>query len=214
VKQPDREQTASEELANSLTHGIGLALSVACLVLLVVLAALKGTAWHVASCSVYGATLVLLYAASTCYHGVRSPRAKRVWNAIDHSAIYLLVAGTYTPFVLVTLRGALGWTIFGVVWGFALAGILFQNIFLNRFQVFSLLTYLAMGWMAMAMLPRLLQCLPRAGLVWLFAGGLCYTLGIAFFAWKRQPYAHAVWHVFVLAGSLCHFFGILFFVVL
>lgn len=201
-----------EELANSLTHGIGLALSVTGLVILLVLAARRGTAWHIVSCAVYGATLVLLYAASTLYHSVRSPRIKRVCKVIDHSAIYLLIAGTYTPFTLVNLRGPWGWSLFGVVWGLALVGILWKIWFVDHFVIVSTTIYLLMGWLAVIALKPLVALVPLGGLALIFAGGLAYTAGVGFFAWRRLPYHHAVWHVFVLIGSVCHYFAVLFYV--
>ena len=208
---PGREQTPAEELANSLTHGLGLLLSIACLVLLVIFATLKGTAWHIVSCSVFGAMLVLLYLSSTLYHGVRHRGAKAVLNIIDHSAIYLLVAGTYTPYTLGPLRGHGGWVLFGIVWGIALLGIAFQALFIHRYRILSVASYLAMGWAVVFAIKPILRHLPRPAILWLAAGGLCYTVGIVFYAWKR-PFFHAVWHLFVLAGSLCHFFSILLYI--
>ena len=208
-----RDQSAGEELANSLTHGIGLILSIACLVLLVVFSALNGTVWHIVSCSIYGLTLVILYAASTLMHAVRTPRLKRAFKIMDHSAIYTLIAGTYTPFTLVVLRDHGGWWVFGAVWSLALAGIIYQVLFVDRYQIVSLLSYLALGWLVVFVIKPLMATLPPAGLVWIFLGGLAYTIGTIFFASSR-PYFHAVWHVFVLIGSLCHFFGILFYVIL
>ena len=205
--------TPAEELANTLTHGLGLVLGIAGLVLLVVSASLRGGGRAVVSCSVYGASLVLLYAASTLYHSARSPRARRVFKIVDHSSIYLLVAGTYTPFLLVTLRGAWGWSLFGVVWGLAVAGIVFKTLFVHRFRLLSTLLYVGMGWVILIAIRPLLRALPAGGLAWLLAGGLCYTGGVAFYLWKRLPYGHAIWHLFVLAGSLCHFFGVLLYVV-
>jgi len=209
-----REQTPGEELANSITHGAGFVLSIACLVLVVVFAAMRRDAWRVVSCAIYGATLILLYASSTLYHGLRPGRAKHVFNILDHSAIYLLVAGTYTPFMLVPLRGGLGWTFFGLIWALAAAGIVYQALFINRYRVLSLVTYLGMGWLVVFTLPGLVRALPLAGLVWLALGGVLYTVGSVFYAWHSQRFAHAIWHVFVLGGSLCHFFGVLFYVVL
>jgi len=207
------QQRRGEEIANSITHGLGLVLSVAGLVVLVVFAALRGTAWHIVSCAVYGATLVTLYAASTLYHGLRGPRVKRVLKILDHSAIYLLIAGTYTPFTLVTLRGAWGWSLFGVVWGLALLGILWKVWFVDRFAVVSTTVYLLMGWLAVVAAKPLLASLPPAAIAWILAGGLCYTAGVVFFAWKRLPYAHTVWHLFVVAGSVCHFLAVLLYVI-
>lgn len=201
-----------EELANSVTHGIGLALSVAGFVVLVVLAILRGGAWHIVSCSVYGSTLVCLYAASTLYHSVRSRRVKRVLKVLDHSAIYLLIAGTYTPFSLVILRGGWGWTLFGLVWGLSVLGILFKVWFVDRFQIASATVYLAMGWLVVIALKPLLALVPSHGLLWLLAGGVLYTAGVGFFAWRKLPYSHAIWHVFVLAGSACHYFAVLYYV--
>ncbi len=207
-----RTETPAEHIANAITHGVGFGLSIACLVLLVVFASLRRGAWEVVSCSVYGATLVILYLASALYHSIHRPRVRRVLNIIDHAAIYLLIAGTYTPYLLVPLRGPLGWSLFGIVWAIALAGIVFQALFIHRFKMLSTLSYVAMGWMVVATIVPLLNALPLMAVVWLAIGGLCYTLGVVFYAWKRLKFAHAIWHFFVLAGSLCHFFGILFFV--
>jgi len=201
-----------EELANSLTHGFGLMLSLVGLVILVVLAVKRGTAWHIVSSAVYGATLVLLYAASTLYHSARSPRVKRICKVIDHSAIYLLIAGTYTPFTLVILRGPWGWSLFGVVWGLALLGILWKIWFVDRFVIVSTTIYLLMGWLAVIAIKPLLAHVPLGGLALILAGGLAYTVGVGFFAWRRLPYHHAVWHMFVIAGSVCHYFAVLFYV--
>jgi len=199
--------TLGEEIANSVTHGVGAALSVLGLVVLVVVAAMRGTAWHIAGCAVYGGSLVLLYLASTLYHALPRGRAKRVFQILDHSSIYLLIAGTYTPFTLVTLRGAWGWWMFGVVWTLAVAGIVFKCFLTGRFQVLSTAAYVAMGWMAVVALRPLLSALPWAGFLWLLAGGAAYTAGIVFFA-SRRRYAHSVWHAFVLAGSICHFVAV------
>ena len=197
------------ELANSVTHGAGLGLSVAGCAVLVTLAALRGNAWHIVACSVYGATLVCLYGASTVYHSVRSPRLKRVLRIVDHSSIYLLIAGTYTPFTLVNLRGGWGWSLFGVVWGLTLAGILFKIWFVDHFPVASAVVYLLMGWMALVAIKPLFAMVPVAGLVWIFAGGLLYTAGVGFFAWEKLPYHHAIWHVFVIGGSVCHYIAVM-----
>lgn len=206
-----RTETEGEHLANAITHGAGFGISVACLVLLVVFAALRHGVWEVVSCSVYGATLVFLYLASTLYHSIHRPRVRHVLHVIDHAAIYLLIAGTYTPYVLVPLRGGLGWTLFGLIWGMAVLGIIFKSVFIGRFKILSTLGYVAMGWLVVGAIVPLWKEL-HAGVLWLGLGGLCYTLGVVFYAWKRLKYAHAIWHLFVLAGSICHFFGILFFV--
>ncbi len=212
IKSDERNETPAEHIANAITHGAGFALSIACLVLLVVFASLRRGTWEVVSCSVYGATLVILYLASTLYHSIHKPRVRRVLNILDHAAIYLLIAGTYTPYLLVPLRGALGWSLFGVIWGLAVVGIVFQALFISRFKILSTLSYVAMGWMVVATIVPLLRVLPMMAVVWLAVGGLCYTLGIVFYAWQRLKFAHAIWHLFVLAGSICHFFGVLFFV--
>jgi len=201
------------ELANSLTHGAGLALSVAGCAVLVTLAALRGSAWHIVACSVYGGTLVCLYAASTMYHSVRSRRWKRFWRIVDHSSIYLLIAGTYTPFMLVNLRGAWGWSLFGVVWGLAVAGILFKVWFVDRVPVASTIVYLLMGWLAVIAVKPLVAMVPTGGLEWILAGGVLYTAGVGFFAWEKLPYHHAIWHLFVIGGSVCHYVAILQYVV-
>ncbi len=205
---------SAEELANAVTHGAGFVLSITGFVILLVLAALRGGAWHIVGCAIYGATLVCLYAASTLYHGIPSPRLKRALRIFDHSAIYLLIAGTYTPFVLVNLRGGWGWSLFGIVWGLALTGIFLKFWFVDRFQILSTTVYLLMGWLAVIAARPLLVMVPRAGLLWLLAGGLLYTLGVVFYAWKRIPYNHVIWHVFVIAGSTCHYFAVLYSVIL
>lgn len=201
-----------EETINAVTHGAGAVLGAAGLAVLVALAALRGDAWHVASCAIYGATLVLLFTSSTLYHSFRGPRVKHVFRVIDHSSIYLLIAGTYTPFLLVSLRGGWGWSLFGVVWGLALAGIAFQVFFVDRFRLAQTLIYLGMGWLVVVATRPLLQRVPLGGLLWLLAGGLSYTLGAVFYLWKKLPYHHGIWHLFVLAGSVCHYFAILLYV--
>ena len=209
-----RNETPAEHIANAITHGVGFGLSVASLVLVVIFASLRSGVWEIVSCSIYGATLVTLYLASTLYHSIHAPRMRRVLNIIDHAAIYLLIAGTYTPYLLVPLRGALGWSLFGTIWAVAAIGIVFQVLFFGRFKWISTLSYLAMGWMVVATIAPLLRILPVMAVVWLAIGGLCYTLGVVFYVWKQLKFAHAIWHLFVLAGSLCHFFGILFYVAL
>jgi hemolysin III len=198
-----------EEIANTVTHGIGLVLSVAGFIVLLVLTILRGTAWHIVACSVYGASLICLYTASTLYHAVISPRLKRALRIFDHSAIYLLIAGTYTPFLLLHLRGPWGWSLFGVVWGLAVAGILFKFWFVDHFHYLSTGAYVLMGWLVVVAAKPVLAHVPSATLLWLLAGGLFYTTGVIFYIWKRLPYSHAVWHMFVLAGSTCHYFAVL-----
>ena len=198
-----------EELANTITHGIGLLLSVAGFLVLLVFAIIRGTASHVVACSIYGAALICLYTASTLYHATISPRLKRALKIFDHCAIYLLIAGTYTPFLLLNLRGAWGWSLFGVVWGLALAGILFKFWFVDHFEYLSTAIYVAMGWMVVIAAKPVLAHVPTATLLWLLAGGLLYSSGVIFYLWKRLPYSHVVWHLFVLGGSACHYFAIL-----
>lgn len=199
-----------EELINSVTHGFGLLLSVIGFGALVMLAIMRGTAWHVAGCTVFGLTLIFLYTASTLYHSLRSPEAKRIFKIVDHSAIYLLIAGTYTPFTLVNLRGTWGWSLFAVMWALCAAGIAFKIFHMGKFRILSGLTYIVMGWMGLIAFKPLLAMVPFKGIVWLFAGGFFYTFGVLFFACKRIPYNHAIWHVFVMAGSICHYFAVLF----
>lgn len=199
-----REQSPREELANALTHGIGTALAIAALVVMIVFAALKGTARTVVSVTLFGSAMALLYLFSTLYHALRPGKAKRVFRVLDHAAIFVLIAGTYTPFCLVTLRGAWGWSLFGVVWGIALLGISLKASLGLRWEKLSLLLYLAMGWVVIIAAYPLYQRLAMPGILWLLAGGACYTGGAAFYAWKRLPLNHAVWHLWVLAGSACH----------
>lgn len=208
-----RPFTLGEEIANAVTHGLGLGLSVAALVLLTVFASLRGGPWHVVSCSIYGASLVLLYAASTFYHALPDSRAKRVFKILDHSLIYLLIAGTYTPFTLVNLRGPWGWAIFGCVWGLAVAGVLLEIFRGNRYRGLSLVFYLALSWMVVVAAGPLWHNVAGGGLLFLGLGGLAYTLGTVFYAWRRLRYGHAIWHVFVLAGSALHFFSVLLYVI-
>lgn len=205
--------TAREELANSVTHGLGVVLSVAGLVLLLVVAQHHGDAWHVVSTAIFGATLVLLYTASTLYHSLRGERLKQLLQKFDHAAIFLLIAGTYTPFVLVTLRGPWGWSLFGVVWGLAIAGVALKFWFAGRFKLLSTLLYVGLGWLVMIALKPLMAALPAGGLRLLVAGGLCYTGGAVFYLWRRLPYNHAIWHLFVLGGSTCHWAAVFWYVV-
>ena len=206
------KQTLGEEIANSITHGIGAGLSASALSILVVFAALRGDAWCVVSFSIFGTTLVLLYLASTFYHAFQNPRVKRVFKILDYSAIYLLIAGTYTPVTLVTIRGGLGWSIFGVIWGLAIVGIVFKAFFKDRYEVASIIVYVLMGWLVIMAIKPVVTNLSAGGIAWLFIGGGCYTLGVIFYLWERLPFNHAIWHLFVLAGSISHFFLVLFYV--
>jgi len=207
-----REVPAAEETAHVLTHAIGLMLSVAGLVVLVVLASLRGDAWHVVSASIYGTTLILLYGASTVYHALPPSRAKGAWRLLDHSAIYLLIAGTYTPFTLVNLRGGWGWSLFGVVWGLATVGVVFENVATQRSRMISLVLYVGLGWLVAIAVKPFLNAVDTGGVILVALGGLAYTGGIVFYRWRELPYNHALWHAAVLVGSACHFFAILFYV--
>lgn len=200
-----------EEVANAITHGIGAALSVAALTLLVVFAAWKGTAWHVVSFTIYGVTMLLLYAASTLVHSFPEGKAKDLFETFDHACIYLFIAGTYTPILLTVLRGPLGWSLFGIVWGLAACGVLFKAFFTKQFLVTSTLFYVAMGWLIVFAWKPLMMQLEPGGAWLLISGGLLYTVGAVFYVWRGFPYHHAVWHLFVIAGSACHFFAILFY---
>jgi hemolysin III len=203
-----RAHLTLEELANTITHGVGLLLSVAGFVVLLVFAILRGDASHIIACSIYGLTLICLYAASTLYHAALSPRLKRGLKIFDHSAIYLLIAGTYTPFLLLYLRGAWGWSLFGVIWGLAFTGILFKFWFVDHFPYLSTVVYLAMGWLVVIAAKPVLTHVPTITLLWIAAGGLLYSSGVIFYVWKRLPYNHTVWHLFVLAGSACHYVAV------
>ena len=199
-------------LANAITHGIGAALAIAGAAYLITVST-RGTATQIVSCSVFAATLILVYICSTLYHSLVRTRARHVFHILDHSSIYLLIAGTYTPFCLVSLRGTLGWTIFGVEWGLAVFGVIFKCFAVGKYEVASALVYLAQGWVAVVAVKPLIHSLGWHGLMWMGAGGVAYTLGIVFFALDRLRYFHALWHLFVLAGSVAHYFAILFYVV-
>ncbi|MGA3344522.1 MAG: hemolysin III family protein [Terracidiphilus sp.] len=199
-------------LANAITHGIGAVLAIVGAIVLIA-ASTRGTASLVASCTIFSITLVLVYVCSTLYHSLVRTRARHVFHILDHSAIYLLIAGTYTPFTLITLRGSLGWTIFGIEWGLAVAGVVFKSFAVGRFEVASALVYLAQGWFVVVAVVPLVHALGWHGIFWLGAGGLAYTLGIVFFALDRLRYFHALWHLFVLAGSVAHYLAIFFYVV-
>jgi hemolysin III len=201
-------EAPEEERANAMLHGLGAMLAAVGLAFLLARAGLYDTGRHIGSATVYGASMVLLYLASTFYHGISRPRVKAVLEVLDHSAIYLLIAGTYTPFALITLGGALGWVLFGVVWGVAAVGITLQMVFPGRFRTAMTLLYVAMGWFAVLAAGPLLSRLAPGGLVLLFGGGLFYTSGVYFYHRKRFIYSHAVWHLFVLAGSACHYAAI------
>ena len=207
--QPSR-YSVGEEIAHAISHGIGALLGIAGLAVLTVAAATRGDgAGDIVPCVIYGVAMVLMFTTSTLYHSFPWPRVKRVFRVLDHEMIFLMIAGSYTPLMLITLRGRLGWTLFGIVWGIAAAGMLFQGFFTGRFKGASTALYLVMGWICVFALKPLVESLPAAGLRWLVVGGLCYTLGAVVYLFKRVPYHHVVWHVMVLAGSACHYVVVL-----
>lgn len=206
------EHRLGDVLANSITHGVGALLALAGAVYLMAATA-RGTHRLVAACAVYAATLILVYLCSTLYHTMVRTRARHVLRVLDHSAIYLLIAGTYTPFTLVSLRGPWGWTLFGVVWALAIGGVVFKSLAVERFAAASAIAYVLMGWIAVVAIAPLARAITWHGIAWIVAGGLFYTLGVVFFALDRHRYFHALWHVFVVAGSGMHFLAILFYVV-
>ena len=204
--------TRGEELLNSISHGVGTAFGIAALVLCIVQAVRRGDAWSVVSACVYGTSLILLYGMSTLYHAVTHKKLRRIFRVFDHTSIFLLIAGTYTPLTLITLRGALGWVMFGVVWGGAVLGIVLNSVDIERFRRFSMVCYLMMGWMIAVGVVPLVRSMKPAGILFLVLGGICYTVGVFFYRRKKIPFMHGVWHLFVLAGSVCHFFCIIFYV--
>ncbi len=199
-----------EELSNSITHGIGLLLSIAALVVLIVFAALYGNVWHVISFTLFGVTMLLLYTSSTLLHSLPAGRAKDFFEIMDHSSIYFFIAGSYTPYLLVTIQGKVGWTLFGIVWGLAIGGTIFKAFFVKKFLFTSTILYVAMGWLIIFVWNDLTAKLHSTSLLLLIIGGLLYTVGAIFYVWKLFKHHHAVWHVFVLGGTVCHFFSILY----
>lgn len=208
-----RAWTVGEEVAHAVTHGVGLAAAIAGLVVLVLFAAATRDPWRITACAVYASTLVLLYGASTLYHALSATRARAVFRVLDHSAIFLLIAGTYTPFALVSLRGPWGWTLFGIVWGLAVLGIVAKAVFGTRWPILSTVIYVGMGWVVLVAVKPLVANVPPGAIAWLVAGGIAYTGGVVFYAWTRLRYSHAIWHVFVLAGSVCHYVAVIRYVV-
>ena len=202
------ERSLGEEIANSVSHGMGF-LAVLAVTPVLVLSAIPHGVASIVGVSIFAATMALLYLASTLYHAIPHSRAKRMFRVIDHAAIFLLIAGTYTPFTLGILRGAWGWALFGTVWGLALAGVIFKVVGGLRFPRLSTAIYVAMGWLIVVAIQPLWESIPHAGLAWLAAGGLAYTGGVAFYAMKRVPYAHFVWHLCVLSGTACHVFAVI-----
>lgn len=217
ASRPDTPATSAyplmEEIANSITHGLGTVLAVAALSVLVVLAARQGTARHVVGCAVFGSTLVVMYLASTLYHSIPHAAAKGVLQTLDHVAIYLVIAGTYTPFMLVNVRGVWGWSLLVLVWGAALGGIVLRAAFGRRAHLLRVVLYIVMGWIGVLVFPPLLASVGAGGLALIVGGGVVYTVGVAFYSWRRLPYHHAIWHLFVLLGSFLHFLAVLWHVV-
>ena len=205
----NRTVSTGEEIANAITHGIGALLAVAALVVLIVMAAIRGSVWHIVSFSIFGATLVLLYFASTLYHSLTHAKAKRVFHKFDHISIYLLIAGTYTPFCLTALRGWIGWTVLGVVWSCAILGAVLKAISVGKRIKLSTVLYILMGWVILVAIQPLSKAMPFNGFLFLIAGGISYTIGTIFFIRNQVKYNHSVWHVFVLGGSVLHFFSVL-----
>lgn len=206
-----RQFTLGEEISHSITHGFGSALSIAGLVILVYLAARYGDIYQVVSFSIFGISLVVLYLSSTLYHGFQQPRVKQVFKVFDHSAIFLLIAGTYTPFLLVAIRGTTAWILLSIVWMIALAGVLFKIRFIERFQVVFVIIYILMGWLCLFVFNQLIATIPIGGIIWIAVGGLFYMVGVIFYALQKIPYMHVVWHFFVLGGSISHYFAVLFY---
>lgn len=205
-------QTRNEEIANSILHGTGIALSIAALIVLVVMASRIGDVWKIVSFSVYGTSLLILYTVSTIYHSMWGESLKRLFLIFDHMAIFLLIAGTYTPFLLINLRGVWGWSLFGTIWGLAIVGIVYKSIRGLKGEWLSLFIYLAMGWLIVVASRQMVEAIPLYGIAWLIIGGLLYTLGAVFFMLDRKiPYGHAIWHTFVLGGSISHFISILYY---
>ncbi|MBR9999925.1 MAG: hemolysin III family protein [Cyclobacteriaceae bacterium] len=202
--------TPHEELANILTHGIGFVLSLAGSIMLINRAIVAGSEWHLVSYSIFGISLVLLYTSSVLYHALPGRHIKQILRKIDHSAIYVLIAGTYTPFLMTNLRGQTGWIMFFIVWVFAVTGIILKIRREIRSKWISATIYLIMGWLAVFIYQSMLDNLPGKSLMFLAAGGLFYTLGVIFYVWKKLPFHHAIWHLFVMGGSLCHYYSIYF----
>ncbi|ERI11694.1 hemolysin-3 [Aneurinibacillus aneurinilyticus ATCC 12856] len=203
--------TKKEEVANAIIHGIGAVLSVIALITLIIAASESGTAWHVTSFTIYGVTMLLLYVSSTLVHSFPQGRVKDIFEICDHASIYLFIAGTYTPFLFLVVKGALGWTLFGIVWGMALVGVVFKLFFTKKFLYLSTVLYIIMGWLIVFAWKPLVMSLAPGGLVLLVIGGVLYTVGAVFYVWRMFPFHHAVWHVFVLAGTVVHFFGVFYY---
>ncbi|WP_407272891.1 hemolysin III family protein [Radiobacillus sp. PE A8.2] len=203
--------TKGEEISNSITHGIGALLSIAALVILIVYASIQGTVWHVVSFTLFGSTMVLLYTSSTLVHSLPKGKGKDVFEILDHSSIYFFIAGSFTPFLFIAVKGWLGWTLFGIVWGLAIAGTVFKAFFVKKYLFTSTALYVVMGWLIVFAWKPLTEFLPPNGLFLLVLGGLLYTLGAVFYMWRLFKHHHAVWHLFVLGGTMAHFFCVLYY---
>ena len=208
-KKEIRPYSVGEEIMNSVTHGIGALLSIIGLVVLVILAALRGDAWHIVSFSIFGSSLIALYAASTLYHGFSRTSLKTLFKKMDHSAIFLLIAGTYTPFVLVVLRGFWGWSLFGIIWTLAVLGISIKAVSKFRFRGLSVVIYMFMGWLGVVAIRDIMNAVPGSCFTLLVIGGLSYTTGVIFYWYRQLPFNHGIWHLFVLGGSISHYFSVL-----
>lgn len=208
-----RAYSLNEEIAHAVTHGLAAVASIVALAVMVALASLHGTALHVTAVSIYGGSLILLYTASTLYHSIPIDSARRVLHVLDHAAIYVLIAGSYTPFALISLEGSTRWWLFGVIWALATAGVVFKLFFTGRFDRVSVGLYLAMGWLVVIFAEPVMAAVPTGGLVLLAAGGLAYSLGAVFYLWRSLRFNHTIWHLFVIAGSLLQFLAVLFYVI-
>ena len=205
---PITSESSTERIFNSITHGIGSVLSVVALILMVVYASYNSDAWSIVGVSIFGATLIVLYMSSTLYHAFPRGRVKQIFKTLDQSFIYLLIAGTYTPVLLITLRTTLGWIVFGLIWAMAIGGITHRIFFFDKLKTLSLVSYITMGWLSLIVFKSLLNAAPVELVVWLLIGGAFYTGGLIFYSWERLPFNHAIWHLFVLGGSFSHFMGI------
>ena len=206
------EYTIVEEIVHAATHGVGVIFSIAGLSWMLYLSIGTADPWRIVASSIYGATLITLFLASTVYHGLHASPNKHIYKLLDHCAIYLLIAGTYTPFLLVAMRSSTGWWLFGTIWALATAGILKKLWFRHRFPKIALASYLGMGWLVVVAAPQVAAAIGSDGMTWLFAGGLSYTVGAAFYAADRLAFNHAIWHLFVLAGGICHFLAVVWYV--
>ncbi|MGM8211905.1 PAQR family membrane homeostasis protein TrhA [Virgibacillus sp. W0430] len=202
-----------EEVAHAITHAIGAVLSVIGLILLIIYSSLNGTGWHIVSATIFGVTMLLMYISSTVVHSLPKGKWKDLFQIIDHASIYLFIAGTYTPFLLVHLREGVGWFLFFIIWGIALIGVVFKVFFINRFLILSTLIYVVMGWLIITVWSPLTETVNEKGILLLIIGGIFYTVGAVFYMIRKIPYHHVIWHLFVLAGSICHFFSVFYYVI-